>query len=126
MILFGHHRRHKLACGACSFFNVVVLLSFCFIHFAQSRMSVARFTLLSYVCVYFVLNELFLWLDETPLRSRGIFGATSWHVVHVFHSMLLFFFHFASVTLRRVVGVRCEVCFIVLYVRLFLGWFRTD
>ena len=53
-------------------------------------MSVARFAL-SYMCVYFVLNELFFWLDETPLRHRGIFGATSWHVVHVFHSMLFFF-----------------------------------
>ena len=71
----------------------------------------ARFTLLSYVCVYFVLNELFLWLDETPLRSRGIFGATSWHVVQALHSMLLFFCHFAQRSVCLLRGLhRCRIC----------------
>ena len=53
--------------------------------------------LLCLMCAFILysMNFFFLWLDETPLRHRGIFGATSWHVVHVFHSML-FFFHFAS------------------------------
>ena len=43
----------------------------------------------------------------------------SWHVVHVSHSMLLFFFHFASIILRRVVCplrglLRCLMCAFVL------------
>ena len=43
------------------------------------------------VCAFILYSmNLFCWLDETPLRYRGMFGATSWHVVHVFHSMLLF------------------------------------
>ena len=89
-------------------------------------MSVARFALLSYMCVYVVLGELvfFFWLDETPLRHRGIFGATSWHVAHVFHSML-FFFHFASFSRRGSVRplrglLRCRVCAFV------LGFCGTD
>ena len=32
MMLFGHHRRHKLACCTCVAFDVVVFLSFCFVH----------------------------------------------------------------------------------------------
>ena len=43
----------------------------------------------------------------------------SWHVAHVLHSMSLFFCHFASCILRREVCVRCEVCFVVVHVRLF-------
>ena len=43
MMLFGHHRRHKLACCTCVAFDVVVVVvgvvvvvvSFCFVHFAQ-------------------------------------------------------------------------------------------
>ena len=53
-------------------------------------------------------------------------ASQSWHVVHVHVSMLLFFFHFASLILSRVVCVCCEVCFVVLCVRLFWGFLRTD
>ena len=35
VMLFGHHRRHKLACCTCVALDVVVFLSFCFVHFAQ-------------------------------------------------------------------------------------------
>ena len=55
-------------------------------------------------------------------------GATSWHVVHALHSMLLLLFsHFASFILSRVVCACFEVCFVVSHVCLiWVGFEQID
>ena len=60
--------------------------------------------------------------DSTIIRRCRFRTGSSWFVVTV--SMMLFFLHFASFILRREVCVRCEVCFVVLCVRLF--WEQID
>ena len=62
------------------------------------------------VVVRFDSSDDVVWSPSTP---------QSWHVVHVFHSMMLLFFHVVSIILRRVVCVCFEVCFVVLHVRVF-------
>ena len=57
--------------------------------------------------------------DSSDDGAWSLSAPQCWHVVHVHLSMLLFFLHFASVSLRRVVCVRCEPRFVVVYVRLF-------
>ena len=69
------------------------------------------------VTVRFDSCDDFVWSPSAP---------QSWHVVHVHFSMLLFFFHVDSIILRRVVCVRCEVCFVVVYCAFVLGLLRTD
>ena len=55
MMLFGHNRRHKLACCTCIAFDVVVVvvvLSFCFVHFEQSGVCLFRGLLCCLTCVF--------------------------------------------------------------------------
>ena len=64
MMLLGHHRRHKLACCTGVAFDVVVLLSFCFMFFSRVVCvccEVCLVVLYMFVCFGFVSNRLTLY-----------------------------------------------------------------
>ena len=89
--------------------------------------STARLDNESFVFVVWAVIEHFVFqlcscrFNHYPSMSFSHWGRR-WFVVTV--SMRLFFLHFASFILCREVCVRCEVCFVVLCVRLF--WEQID
>ena len=78
MMLFGHHRRHKLACCTGVAFDVVVFLSFCFVHFAQRRVCPLRGLPRCRICSFVlgVSNRLTLYrrISVTSLCVRSEFS----------------------------------------------------
>ena len=137
--VFRRDRRHKgripiavgrrvATCGVVTVSSQFVVKGACTVldgTKVNGRESTARLDNESCVCGVVVIEHFVFSCaaaDSTIIRRCRFRTGSSWFVVTV--SMMLFFLHFASFILRREVCVRCEVCFVVLCVRLF--WEQID